>query len=502
MTRRAILATTAMLAFAAAAICYNLLNKHITGSSGVGWFEAGCSDESGPGRANCAKVLASPYSYVPPKWPDRPDNRARLPTAFLGLAYYSSIIVWLMGVGQPSFDRRWWHLLPLAVIGLGLAGSAYFLFIMYRVLDEWCPWCLVTHILNVLIAIGLVLMWPRRKSGARATPPVSPPSQGGEVARGAPGLQGAPVAPLCTPPFKGGAWRGSTDRPVASPSARSVVLTVLVIFLANYAHLNTLGLKTWRQKALAANAGYEAMLAAVNRIKGDSEKLLKNWQLSEKREIARRADDPVRTFGNGNQNQMLDVVVFSDFECPSCRRFAEFFEHRVPPLFDGHVRLTFKHYPIDQTCNPRAGQTMHKYACYGASLAEAARTLKGNDAFWKVHDYLYENRGELAGGRIRPEQIAELLGEQPSAFRDAPASADFADRIKQDVEQARTCEIRGTPSVFVEGKLVDMLAVTEIGFWDKLADYYWFNQRKPRPASTRLESPSATPGTPAPTNAP
>ena len=466
-----------MLAFAAAGICYNLLNKHITGSSGMSWFEAGCSDEPGPGKANCAKVLASPYSYFPPKFPDKPDNRGRLPTAFLGLAYYSSIIVWLMGVGQPTFDRRRWHLVPLGFVGFGLAGSAYFTFIMYGVLGEWCTWCLVTHILNVLIAVGMVLTWPGRKSGARATPPVPPP-------------------------LHGGAGGGSTDRPIASPSARTVVLTVLVIFLANYAHLNTLGLKSWKQKALGANAGYEAMLAAVNRIKGDSEKLLKNWQLSEKREIARRTDDPVRTFGNPNQNQMLDVVVFSDFECPSCRRFAEFFEHRVPPLFDGHVRLTFKHYPIDQTCNPRVGQTMHKYACYGASLAEAARTLNGNDGFWKVHDFLYENRSELAAGRIKPEQVAELIGAQPSALHHALASADFVDRIKQDVEQARACEIRGTPSVLVEGKLVDMLAVSEIGFWDKLADFYWFSRRMPRPPSTKLEALSATPGNPAPTSAP
>ena len=42
-------------AFSAAVICYNLTVKHIEGSSGVGWFEAACSDQSGPGKMNCAR---------------------------------------------------------------------------------------------------------------------------------------------------------------------------------------------------------------------------------------------------------------------------------------------------------------------------------------------------------------------------------------------------------------------------------------------------------------
>jgi protein-disulfide isomerase/uncharacterized membrane protein len=482
MVRKAITVTTAVLAFAAAVFCYNLLNKHITGSSGVGWFEAGCSDQAGPGKANCAKVLASPYGYFPPKWPDKSDSLPRLPTAFLGLAYYSTVFVWLIGVGRPSRERRRWHLLPLIFVGMGLIGSGYFMFIMYRVLDEWCPWCLVTHILNVLIAVGLILMWPGRRSGARGTPPVS--------------------TAATTPPYQGGAWGGSIASSAVSPSARAIVLTLLAIALVNYSHLNLLGLKTWKQQALHAKAGYDAMLAAVNRIKGDADKLFKNWQLSEPRQIARHPDDPVRNFADPAAGPLLDVVVFSDFECPSCQKFSEFFEQRVPPLFEGRIRLNFKHYPIDQSCNPRVAQTMHKYACFGVSLAEAARMLAGNDGFWKVHDFLYKNRNELAAGRIKPEQVAELIGVAPDAFREATQSSNFNARVLEDIEQAKACEIRGTPSIFIEGRLVDMLAVNEIGFWDKIAEMYWRGVEKPRPDSTKLNQPAATQGTPGPTTAP
>lgn len=479
MVKKAITVTTGVLALAAAVISLNLLNKHITGSSGVSWFEAGCTDQIGPGKANCAKVLASPYSYFPPKRSDRPDNVPRLPAAFLGLVYYSTIIVWLIGIGRPSRARRWWHALPLAFVGVGLAGSGYFMFIMYRVLDEWCPWCLVTHILNLLIAFGLILLWPRRPKMVVLTGETPASSQRMDD-------DGRMTALLESSP---------------NPTWRAIVLTLLAVLLVNFSHFNMLGLKNWKQVAMTANASYEACVAAVNRIKGDADKLFKSWQLSEHREIARRPDDPVRSFADPAAAP-LDVVVFSDFECPSCQKFAEFFEQRVPPLFEGQVRLTFKHYPIDQSCNPRAGQTMHKNACYAVSLAEAARMLKGNDGFWKIHDFLYQNRNELAAGRIKPEQVAELIGAAADAFREAMQSPRIAARIVEDVDQAKSCEIRGTPSVFIEGKLVDTLAVTEIGFWDKIADMYWSGLKKPRPDSTKLAQPAPTPGNQGPTTAP
>jgi uncharacterized membrane protein len=158
----------AVLCFAAAVVSYNLVLKHVTGSSGAAWFEAGCSDKPSPGGANCAAVLASPYSYFPPKMSKEPDGRPHLPVAFLGLFYYSALLTWIIGIGRPSPRRRRLHILPLLLVGMGLAASAYYLNIMFRVLDEWCSWCVVTHVLNLLIAICFVLLWPRRPKAVLA----------------------------------------------------------------------------------------------------------------------------------------------------------------------------------------------------------------------------------------------------------------------------------------------------------------------------------------------
>ncbi|MEK7730328.1 MAG: vitamin K epoxide reductase family protein [Planctomycetota bacterium] len=458
----------AVLCFAAAVISYNLVLKHVTGSSGAAWFEAGCSDKPAAGGANCAAVLASPYSYFPPKKSTEADGRPHLPVAFLGLVYYSALLMWLIGVGRPSPRRRRLHILPLLLVGMGLAASVYYMNIMFRVLNEWCPWCVVTHVLNLLIAICLVMMWPKRLKAVEVHASPTPPTH-------------APAS-LAVP---------------RDPSGRTILITLVAIAAIGYGELNMLGLKTWKRQAASATEGYKTCLEAVNRIKSDSAALLRNWQAATKHEIRIRPDDPVRTGLKTDATQpTLDVVVFSDFECPSCKRFAAFLEEQAQPLFDGHIKTVFKHYPLDNACNERVLKTVHPQACAAMSMAEAARMLGGNSAFWQAHDYLYEHRDALAQGKLAPDAVAAELHLDPAAFREAMSSQAVATRVAEDIDQAKLCDIKGTPAVFVEGKLVDILAVTEIGFWDKLADVYWQRSNLPRPASTKPKPAPTTPGTP------
>lgn len=472
---RVIQGVAILACLAAAVVSYHLVLKHVMGSSGAAWFEAGCADKPVPGGANCAAVLASPYSYFPPKKPDEHDGGLHLPVAFLGLVYYSALLMWMIGIGRPSPRRRRLHILPLLLVGMGLAASAYYMNIMFRVLDEWCSWCVATHVLNLLIAICLVFLWPGRPKAVQVHAPPDIPSLTGQA-----GLAG----PL-------------------HPSARAVVITLVAIVTVGWAEINALGLKTWKRQAANATESYNTCLAVVNRIKSDSDALLRNWQAATKHEIAIRPDDPVRVGAVADASQpTLDVVVFSDFECLSCQRFASFLEEQAQPLFEGRLKTVFKHYPLDRACNERVSQTVHPHACAAMSMAEAARMLRGTPAFWQAHDYLYKHRDALAQGKLTPDALAAELHLDPAAFREAMTSQAVSTRLAEDIEQAKLCDIKGTPAVFVEGKWVDTLAVTEIGFWDKLADVYWQRIQVPRPAWTKMRSPPTTPGNPDPKDAP
>ncbi len=453
MSRAPILRVLSVLLCAAAAfVSYKLLVLHVTGSYGSDWFEAVCNPADGEAGPNCAAVLASPYSYFPPKRPDEASGTPHIPVAFLGLIYFAALGVWLYGIGRPSHRRRWLHLLPVVWVLCGLVSSFRFTYVMFTVLDEWCPWCMLTHVLNLMIAACVIALWPRALKRDLVE------SAEDEVE------ENIPHAPSTL------AVNG------LHPSLSRVVTTIGAIIVVLYGAYGQSGMLAVRK----TNATLRQCMAAVSRIKGDTGRLVRNWQLAEKHDIPALPDDPARGPVDGDRRGVpIDIVVFSDFQCPSCKRFAPILEDAIKPLFAGRARLVFKHYPLDRECNPHVSRTMHPQACTAARIAEAARVVGGNEAFWKVHDLLFDPQREA--GEAKPpnlDEIATALDLDADQLRQAVDSQEVTRRIRDDITLARACEVVGTPAVFVNGKRVDPLATTEIPFWKRLAALL---KRKPIP---------------------
>ncbi len=457
-----------VFALMAAYFSFNLLVKHIRGASGLSWFEATCeAGGSESGGANCDAVLATPFSYLPPKYEgDPPDKYVfggigfQFPAAFLGMVYYSGLALWFVGIGRPARSRRWVLLTPMIVISLGLLSSAFFTYLMFFTdLEQWCPWCMVTHVLNVFIAVCLVFMWPRATEEEKDSDP-------DEVAEHHPPQ---------------GQWS-------QHPSSRLVLMTVLAILLVAFGQLQLMGRSILSKNAKAIEGQYKRLLAEVRSIQKDGAKLVRQWKSAEAHEIPIRADDPIWRSPESKHAPMT-VVVFSDMECPACKSFCHFLHDKVQPLFDNNLAIVFRHYPLDPRCNPYVSKKVHPHACYGTRLAEAARILSGNDGFWKVHDYLYDNSARLRRAQVTPDEIAELLQVDLPTLRETMESEAITARIKEDCDKANELELRGTPAAYISGRPVGLLHSREINFWDKMADLYWASIKVPRPESTVLYRP-------------
>lgn len=471
------LVVSVILCIVAALISYELLAKHITGTSGPGWFEAGCTADDESGGANCAAVLAGPHAYWPPKRPGEAAGTPHIPVAFLGLIYFATLAVWLIGVGSPSPARRWFHLIPLLWVAAGLCISLCYTYIMFTVLEEWCPWCLLTHILNLLIAVCIALLWPR-------VPRTLATSAGSSPIR----EQGGPELTDSR----------ETAREVRSrhdprhPSWTRVLGTIGVILMVNYGNYGQAGLLAVRK----TNATLQRCLMAITRIKADTAKLVTNWQLATPREITVRPDDPVRAT-DVPDGRTLKLVVFTDFLCPSCKSFASVLDEKIRPLFGGRLEVVFKHFPMDRECNAHTSRTLHPNACAAAQIAEAARLQGGNGAFWQTHDLLFSRQGqESAGGISDVNAIATALKLDASRLGEDMRSAGVTQRVKEDTSLGQACGVHSTPAVFVEGKRVNILAIMEIGFWDAVAERFWKRIGEPRPQSTRPGRAASTPGSP------
>ena len=101
------------------------------------------------------------------------------------------------------------------------------------------------------------------------------------------------------------------------------------------------------------------------------------------------------------------------------------------------VKLVFKNFPIRS----------HKYAVKAAAAALAADR---QEKFWEFHDRLFEYYNRLNDQKI--QEIAGLLGLDETEFNKQQQSPAVTERIRQDYEEGIRLGVRGTPTVFINGK--------------------------------------------------
>jgi len=112
--------------------------------------------------------------------------------------------------------------------------------------------------------------------------------------------------------------------------------------------------------------------------------------------------------------------------------------------FGDRVRIIFREYPLPN----------HQHAVSAASAAEAAG-LQGR--FWEMHHKLYENQKSWHEAfDVRPifEGFARDIGLNVEQFKRDINSDLVAGRITEDGKRARSLNVRGTPTVFMNGKEV------------------------------------------------
>ncbi len=155
--------------------------------------------------------------------------------------------------------------------------------------------------------------------------------------------------------------------------------------------------------------------------------------------VARRevpADGPWR----GSAEPLVTIVAFTDFECPFCARvlptLAELLE-RYP-----EVRLVVRMAPLP----------FHLRAVPAAEAALEAYAQGGNEAFFRMHDRLFEN--QLSLERAHFVAYASQAGLDVARF--GAALDDHRHRAAVDADSALAGEVgaSGTPTFFVNGRMI------------------------------------------------
>ncbi len=109
------------------------------------------------------------------------------------------------------------------------------------------------------------------------------------------------------------------------------------------------------------------------------------------------------------------------------------------------VKLVFKHYPLPPNIHPLA-----------LPAAQAAAAAQEQGRFWEVHDRLMRDGPQLNLEKIR--QIARDSGLDMKKFEADLSGAKVIARVEDDVRQAQAAGVRGTPAVYVNGRLLRNLS--------------------------------------------
>jgi protein-disulfide isomerase len=105
------------------------------------------------------------------------------------------------------------------------------------------------------------------------------------------------------------------------------------------------------------------------------------------------------------------------------------------------LKLVFKNFPLP----------MHPFARKAAAAALAASR---QDKYWEFHHKLFESVNELNDAKI--QEIATELKLNREAFNRDMNDPAIQNLIARDMDEGAGAEVPGTPTLFVNGKLVKL----------------------------------------------
>jgi protein-disulfide isomerase len=110
--------------------------------------------------------------------------------------------------------------------------------------------------------------------------------------------------------------------------------------------------------------------------------------------------------------------------------------------FEEQVRYAFRHFPLEG---------VHPHALRAAEAAECAG---GQGKFWPMHDLLFENQLHLKQPHL--VDYAQRLGLDMPRFTAEMDDEIYLQRIREHQRNGDASGVRGTPTFFVNGRLVEV----------------------------------------------
>jgi protein-disulfide isomerase len=154
----------------------------------------------------------------------------------------------------------------------------------------------------------------------------------------------------------------------------------------------------------------------------------------------------------GRADAPVTLEVWSDFQCPVCRQYAETVEPALVRDYvaTGVLRIVHRDAAFQ-------GQKAQLEYDESVESGAAARCAAKQDRYWPFHDWLFanqagENRGAFADARLRA--IAGAAGLDVATWDACRASGEQQAAVRGETKQGIARGIDATPTLFIDGQQI------------------------------------------------
>lgn len=141
----------------------------------------------------------------------------------------------------------------------------------------------------------------------------------------------------------------------------------------------------------------------------------------------------------GNPEGDITFVEFFDYKCGYCKKAHP--EVQALLAADGNIRIIYKEFPI-----------LGEESLLASRFAIATQIVAGEEAYGKLHDALYEMRGNVTEAALT--SLATELGLDAAAIAGGMSDPRIDEIISENHALAQRMQITGTPTFVMGDQLV------------------------------------------------
>lgn len=151
----------------------------------------------------------------------------------------------------------------------------------------------------------------------------------------------------------------------------------------------------------------------------------------------------------GNPDAEIVIVEFSDFSCPYCQENQAAIRS-IMAKYGDKVKLIYRNLILHEDS---------EYLSLASLCAGEQKDKNGENLFWPMHHKLYDLQGKIKYDDL--VSIAAEIGADKKTFYECLVSEKFIPNLKSDMDSAKTLQITGSPSWFINNFKIDGLVSEE-----------------------------------------